>query len=72
MLQPSQHVPSKKTKGDFTFLLQPYKNCLFFRMKSTLLCSFCNKEAEAPLHNVSECTSVIYLWRQLANFFEAI
>ena len=39
-------------------------------MKNTPLCSFCNKEEETPLHIFSECTYVIYLWQQLATFFE--
>ena len=39
-------------------------------MKNTSLCSFRNKEEEPPLHTFRECTSVIYLWQQLATFFE--
>ena len=39
-------------------------------MKNTPLPSFCNKEEETPLHIFNECTSVIYLWRQLATLFE--
>ena len=44
------------------------KKLFIFRMKNTPFCSFCNKKEETPLH--SECTSVIYLWQQLATFFE--
>ena len=39
-------------------------------MKNTPLCSICNKEEETPLHIFSECTYVIYLWQQVATFFE--
>ena len=37
------------------------KQLFVFRTKTTLLCSFCNKEEEALLHIFSECTSMIYL-----------
>ena len=46
------------------------KKLFVFQMKNTPLCSFCNKDEETPLHIFSECTSVIYLWQQLATFFE--
>ena len=38
---------------------------------NTPLCSFCNKEEEAPLHIFGECSYAIYLWQQLATFFES-
>ena len=41
-----------------------------FRKKYTLLCCFCNKEEETLLHIFSQCTYVIYLWQQLATFFQ--
>ena len=46
------------------------KKLFVFRKKNTPLCSFCNSEEETPLHIFSECTYVIYLWQQLATFFE--
>ena len=46
------------------------KKFFVFRMKNTPLCSFCNKDEETMLHNFSECTYLIYVWQQLANFFE--
>ena len=46
------------------------KKLFVFQMKNTPLSYFCNKEEETPLHIFSECTSVIYLWQQLATFFK--
>ena len=46
------------------------KRLFVFQKKNTLLCSFRNKEEETPLHIFSECTYLIYLWQQLATFFE--
>ena len=46
------------------------KKLFAFRKKNTPLFSFCNKEEETPLHIFSESTYVIYLWQQLATFFE--
>ena len=40
-------------------------------MKNTSLCSFCNKEEEIPEYIFGEFISVIYLWQQLAKFFES-
>ena len=45
------------------------KKLFVFWMKNTPLCSFRNKEEETQFHVFSECTSVIYLWQQLATFF---
>ena len=46
------------------------KKLFVFQMKNTPLSYFCNKEEETSLHIFSECTSVIYLWQQLATFFK--
>ena len=46
------------------------KKLFAFRKKNTPLFSFCNKEEETPFHIFSESTYVIYLWQQLATFFE--
>ena len=43
---------------------------IFLRMKNTPFFSFCNKWEETPLHIFIECTYVVYLWKQLASFFE--
>ena len=48
------------------------KKLLVFRMKNTPLCSCYNKEEEKLLHIFSECTSVIYLWQQLATSLKTI
>ena len=54
-----------------SFQYEILNNILFLnRKKNTPLCLFCNKEEETPLHIFSECTYVIYLWQQLATFFE--
>ena len=45
------------------------KKLFVFQKKNTPLCSFCNKE-EIRLHIFSDCTYLIYLWQQLATFFE--
>ena len=47
-----------------------YKTLFVFRKKNKPLCSFCNKGEEALLHIFSKWTYVIYLWQQLASFFE--
>ena len=46
------------------------KSLFVFQKKNTPLCSFRNREEKTPLHIFSECTCVIYLWQQLAIFFE--
>ena len=43
---------------------------MLFERNHTPLFSFCNKEEETPFHIFSESTYVIYLWQQLATFFE--
>ena len=46
------------------------KSLFVFQKKNTPLCLFRNREEKTPLHIFSECTCVIYLWQQLAIFFE--
>ena len=46
------------------------KKLFVFRMKNTPLCSFCKKEEGTPLHIFRGCSSVIYLWQQLATFLK--
>ena len=52
--------------NNFLFL---NKKLFVFQMKSTPLCSFCNKEEETLIRIFSEYTYVIYLWQLLATFF---
>ena len=61
-----------------TYLIRMLNDILFlnkkfvFLKKNTPLCSFCNKEEDAPLLIFSECTSVIYLRQQLALLLKTI
>ena len=60
-------LPKQNSQKDFLFL---NKKLFVFQLENTPLSSFCNKEEETTLHIFNECTSVIYLWPQLATLFE--
>ena len=67
---PSSQVCSMRLFGFWNSFCKLKMNPLIKNHWNTPLCSFCNKEEETPLHIFSECTYVIYIWQQLATFFE--